>query len=169
MIRQPRLLKQHLQEERGAVMLTALFFLFCLGSLLSLLLLLEQAALMEMQVQHTADVVTKGSRAAGKWEYVDEQGEKRQRLFATTQEAERYEATIIRGAREEADILWGLNSPSLEKGAGYAGAVHQKGEKASLYAQGIYYLRVEVKREIPLFWDLFSVKLDRVSQSGVYD
>lgn len=169
MIRQPHTFRQRIREERGAIMLTALFFLFCLGSLLSLLLLQEQAALLKMEMQHTADVVTKGARAAGAWEYIDEQGERKKRLFATSREAERYEAAIIRGAREEAEILWRLNGPSLEPGSDLAVAVHQKGEKPSYYRQGFYHVRVEVKRDIPLFWDLFSVKLDRVSQSGVYE
>lgn len=169
MTRLPQTFKQRIREERGSVMLTALFFLFCLGSLLSILLLEEQADLMEMQMQHTADIVSKGARSAGKWEYIDEQGEKRKMLFATTREAERFGAQIIRGAREEADILWNVNRPALEQGADTAAIIHQKGEQRHLYGQGIYHVRVEAKRSMSLFWETFRATAERVSQSGIYD
>ncbi|MFS0558509.1 hypothetical protein [Brevibacillus sp. 179-C9.3 HS] len=157
------------KEERGATMITVLFFLFCLGSLLSILLFLEQTDYLEMKMQHTADLVTKGARAAGKWEYIDSNGDKQVRLFATKEEADQRDADIIRGAREEAGILWRLNSPSLEGASDEVSVIHQKGERSYLYLQGIYHLEVEVKRSIPVFWDELFVKMSRVSQSGVYD
>lgn len=157
------------REERGATMITALFFLFCLGSLLSILLFLEQTDYLEMKMQHTADLITKGARAAGKWEYTDSNGEEQVRLFATQKEANRYEAQIIRGAREEAGILWRLNGPNLERSSDEISVIHQKGERPYLYLQGIYHLELEVEQSIPVFWDELFVKLSRVSQSGVYD
>ncbi|ELK41581.1 MULTISPECIES: hypothetical protein [Brevibacillus] len=157
------------KEESGATMITMLFFLFCLGSLLSLLLFSEQADFLEMNVQHTADLVTKGARAAGLWEYTDTDGETQSRLYATSQEAEQADAEVIRGAREEAAILWRLNKSSLESRAAGVSAVHQRGERAYLYRQGIYHLQVEVEQRIPVFWGELDVKIARVSQSGVYD
>jgi len=161
--------KQRLREERGAVMLTTIFFLFCLGGLLSLLLFLEQGDLLEMKTQHSADLVSKGARAAGKWEYVDSEGEKQTRLFATTEEAVQNEADIIRGAREEADILWRLNWLALAREGGEAHAIHQKGEKSYLYRQGIYHVRVEASRSLPILWGDLVVNVGRVSQSGIYE
>lgn len=169
MIQLPHNFRQRLSEERGAVLLTALFFLFCLGSLLSLLLFVEQGDILEMEAQHTADLLSKGARAAGKWEYVDAEGERQSRLFATTEEAEQQDVQIIRGAREEAEILWRLNRATLENGSNKAFVIHQKGEQPHLYRQGIYHVRVTVERRLALLWDEFEAKLDRVSQSGVYE
>ncbi|MGN7472129.1 hypothetical protein [Brevibacillus sp. SAFN-007a] len=162
-------LQRGAEEESGATMITMLFFLFCLGSLLSLLLFAEQADYLKMNVQHTADLVTKGARAAGLWEYTDTEGKTQRRLYATSQEAEQADAKVIRGAREEADVLWRLNKPSLENKATGISVVHQKGERASLYRQGIYHLQVEVEQRIPVIWGELDVTVDRVSQSGVYD
>lgn len=167
MIRDCKKWSRRFAEERGAIMVTALFFFFCLGGLISLLLLQEQADLWEMHMQQTADAISKGARAAGKWEYYDDQGEKQKRLFATTDEARRYQAVIIRGAREEAQILWDLNSPKWESPRDSVKIVHQKGERSQLYRQGIYYVQVEVKKEIPLFWKMFDLRMERVSQSEI--
>lgn len=161
--------RSKLADEKGAVMLTMIFFLFCLGSLVSLLLFQEQADYLKMKVQHTADLISKGARAAGKWEYVDTEGERRTRLFATTDEAVGSEAEIIRGAREEAEILWGNNRSSLEKGFDRARITHQKGEQPYLYRQGIYHVRIGVDSNVPYLWDDVDIRMERVSQSGVYD
>jgi hypothetical protein len=155
------------KEERGAVLLTTLFFLFCLCGLLSLLLLMEQADVVQMKTQQTADIITKGARAAGKWSYVDESGEEKKILFATTREAQRNNAKIIRGAREEAAILWELNEPGLRKYAEELSVVHQKGERRSLYRQGIYHLRITVKSRIELLGESEKIIFERVSQSGL--
>jgi hypothetical protein len=155
-------------QERGATLVTTLFFLVCLSGLLSLLLFQEQADFLEMKTQQTADLITKGARAAGRWEYVDADGEKRQMLFATTREAERNGAAIIRGAREEADILLRLNEPSLRKEADVIQVIHQKGEQKYLYRQGLYHVRLEVSSLIELFWETTRVTLSKVSQSGLY-
>ncbi|MGG4494182.1 hypothetical protein [Brevibacillus reuszeri] len=161
--------KQRLREERGAVLISTIFFLFSLGGLLSLLLFLEQSDLLEMKTQHTADIVSKGARAAGKWEYVDSEGKRQLRLFATTEEAIQNDADIIRGAREEAAILWQLNRSALASEAKVAHAIHQKGEKAYLYRQGIYHVRIETEKSIPIWWGELDAKVGRVSQSGVYE
>jgi hypothetical protein len=155
-------------QERGGVMMTALFFIFCLCGLLSLLLFQEQIGLLTMRMQQTADVVTKGARAAGKWEYVNDRGEKKSVLFATTEEASRRRADIIRGAREEADMLWRMNEQSLWEQAESITAVHQKGERKYLYSQGVYHFRLEVISQLQLFWESVRVTIARVSQSGVY-
>jgi hypothetical protein len=162
-------ISERMAEERGTITLTALFFLLCLGGLVSLLLLLGQAGLLSMQAQQTADIVSKGARAAGKWEYTDDQGSKRTYLFATTREARRHNADIVRGAREEADILWRLNSPAVERRADEAVIIHQKGEQKYLYRQGIYHVRVQVFSRLPLLWQEVEAGLDRTSQSGIYD
>jgi hypothetical protein len=158
---------RRLAEERGATMVTALFFFFCLGGLLSILLLQEQADLWEMHMQQTADTVSKGARAAGKWEYVNSRGKEQKRLLATSAEARRYDADIIRGAREEAQILWSLNIPDWVNEKDTVTIVHQRGEMDHLYRQGIYHVSVELKKEIPLFWDMFDLRLERVSQSEI--
>lgn len=150
-------------------MITMIFFLFCLGGLLSLLLFQGQAHFASMNAQHTADLITKGARTAGRWEYVDTEGERQTRLFATTDEAIQAEAQIIRGAREEAEILWNHNRSSLEPGTDTAYVIHQKGEKPSLYRQGIYYVRIGVDSSLSTFWREIDLKLERVSQSGTYD
>jgi hypothetical protein len=160
--------RQLLVQERGGVMMTALFFIFCLCGLISLLLFQEQIGLLTMRVQQTADVVTKGARAAGKWEYINDRGEKKNILFATAEEARRRRADIIRGAREEADMLWRMNEPALLKQAESIVAVHQKGERKSLYSQGVYHLRLEAISQLQLFWKTVRVAISRVSQSGVY-
>lgn len=162
-------LKKRMREERGSIMISTIFFLVCLGGLLSLLLFLEQTDLLEMKMQHTADLVSKGARAAGKWEYLDSEGDKQVQLIATTVEAEQKEADIIRGAREEAEILWQLNSSALERRDIEAYAIHQKGERSYLYQQGLYHVRIEAESSVPTFWDHLDVKLSRVSQSGVYE
>lgn len=157
------------REENGATMITMLFFLFCLGGLLALLLLSEQADYLEMKVQHTADLITKGARAAGMWEYANSDGAPEQRLYATTEEAEQENAEVIRGAREEAAILWTMNQSALASRAEEISVVYQKGERSHLYRQGIYHLKMEVDQRIPAFWEQLDVKIERVSQSGVYD
>lgn len=157
---------QAVKEERGAVLLTTLFFLFCLCGLLSLLLFIEQADFLQMKTQQTADIITKGARAAGKWTYVDGSGEKREILFATTREAQQRKAEIIRGAREEAAILWSLNEAGLQKNAEELSVIHQKGERKSLYNQGIYHLRITVNSRIELVGESVPVTFPRVSQSG---
>lgn len=168
-MRIPTHYRSKLADERGAVMITMIFFLFCLGGLLSILLFQEQANFLQMNTQHTADLISKGARAAGKWEYVDTEGERQTRLYATTEEAVQSEAEIIRGAREEAEILWNFNRSSLERGTDSARVTHQKGEKRYLYRQGIYHVRIEVDRSLSLFWGDEEVELERVSQSGTYD
>jgi len=168
MSRPARNWRKHFADERGATMVTALFFFLCLGGLLSILLLQEQVDYWEMHMQQTADAISKGARAAGKWEYVDEQGEVQKRLFATTQEARRYEAGIIRGAREEAELLWGLNTPKWDNWSDdRTSIVHQRGERAHLYSQGIYHVSVGMKKNIPIFWNRFQLLLERVSQSEI--
>jgi hypothetical protein len=162
-------ISERLGEERGTITLTALFFLLCLGGLVSLLLLLGQAGLLSMQAQQTADIVSKGARAAGKWEYIDGQGSKRTYLFATTREARRHNADIVRGAREEAELLWRLNSPAVERRAVEVSIIHQKGEQKHLYRQGIYHVRVQVFSRLPLMWQETEAELDRTAQSGIYD
>ena len=161
----PQKMGRWIADERGATMVTALLFFFCLGTLLSIMLLHEQADFWEMRMQHTADIISKGARAAGKWEYIDPFGEEKKLLFATTEEAERQGADIIRGAREEAKILWDLNQPSFDNRNDYADIVHQKGESERLYRQGVYHVRITLEREIPLFWDMFDLKIEKVSQS----
>ncbi|MFD2369650.1 hypothetical protein ACFSO0_06700 [Brevibacillus sp. GCM10020057] len=158
-----------LRDERGVITVTMIFFLFCLGGLLSLLLFLEQTHLVKMNVQQTADLISKGARAAGKWEYIDATGERQTRLYATTEEALQSKADVIRGAREEAEILWNQNRASLDGRAGQARIVHQKGEMQHLYRQGIYYVWIGVKSTLSLFWGEDEVELERVSQSGAYD
>ncbi|RNB77794.1 hypothetical protein EDM59_30460 [Brevibacillus nitrificans] len=162
--------RSKLADERGATLLTMIFFLFCLGGLLSLVLFQEQTHFLKMNVQQTADIISKGARAAGKWEYVDAEGNRQTRLFATKEEAIQSEAEIIRGAREEAEILWNDNRASLERGKlDDAHVVHQKGEKQHLYKQGIYYIWIGVETRLSSFTEDYQVKLERVSQSGTYD
>lgn len=167
-MRIPTEYRTKLADERGAVMITMIFFLFCMCGLLSLLLFQEQANFLQMNTQHTADLISKGARAAGKWEYVNTEGERQTRLYATTEEAIQSEAEIIRGAREEAEILWNLNRSSLERGTD-AHITHQKGEKPYLYRQGIYHVRIGVDSSLSLLWGDEDVELERVSQSGTYD
>lgn len=167
MMRSAKLTALFLRREEGAILLTTIFFLFCLCGLLSMLLLVEQAGLHRTKVQQTADIVTKGARAAGKWEYVDGNGEIQKILIATTREAERRNASIIRGAREEADILITLNEPALREVLEQVTVTHQKGEQRYLYKQGIYHLRLEAKSNIQLFWEVMLLSFSRVSQSGL--
>jgi hypothetical protein len=160
--------KKSWDEERGTAALTSLYFIICLAGLLSLLLFVGQAGFMEMRTQQTADLITKGARAAGKWVYVDPgTGKVKKRLFATEREARRFKADIIRGAREEAEILYRLNEPGLQKNAKEMMVVHQKGEQKYLYRQGIYHLRLQVVSEAALFWESIELFLERVSQSEV--
>ncbi|MEJ8547127.1 hypothetical protein [Brevibacillus borstelensis] len=160
---------ERLAEERGTTTVTALFFLICMGGLLSIMLVQGQANLSSMRVQQTADIVSKGARAAGAWEYRDSDGETRRLLIATSREAERYEADIVRGAREEAELLWGLNRPAVERQAESAAIIHQKGEKKSLYGQGIYHVKIEARQKLHHLWGKADVTFRRVSQSGMYD
>lgn len=162
-----RALRQLVRQERGAVMITALFFLFCLCGLVSLLLFIEQTDLVEMKTQQTADLITKGARAAGTWTYTNDVGDVQKVLFETTAEANRRKAKIIRGAREEADILWRLNLPSLQKEGSKVKAIHQRGEQSSLYRQGIYHLRIFNQDRVHLIWESVLLSFERVSQSGL--
>lgn len=159
--------RQLVRQERGAVMITTLFFLFCLCGLLSLLLFIEQTDLIKMKTQQTADLITKGARAAGTWAYVTGTGDVQKMLFETTEEASRRKANIIRGAREEAEILWKLNLPSLQEEDRRVTAVHQKGEQGSLYRQGIYHLRIFNQNRVHLLWETVLLSFERVSQSGI--
>ncbi|NGQ96435.1 hypothetical protein G3578_14825 [Brevibacillus sp. SYP-B805] len=155
-------------EEDGTATLHSLYFMLCLAGMISLLLLIGQVGYLQMKTQQTADLITKGARAAGAWVHVDpESGEVTKRLFATKQEARRYDADIIRGAREEAEILYELNEPGLQKDVETIVAEHQKGERKSLYRQGIYHLRLQVESNVPLFWEMIELLLERVSQSEV--
>ncbi|RNB82801.1 hypothetical protein EDM56_23165 [Brevibacillus fluminis] len=155
-----------LKQEHGTVMLISLFFLICLFAFSSLVLLLGQGALVGMRTQQTADLITKGARAAGKWTKTNpETGETKSRLFATTQEAREQNASIIRGAREEAEKLFELNRDALEKTAHRVDITHQKGEKHFLYNQGIYHLEITVEQEALLLWETPIMKVRRVSQS----
>ncbi|WP_243014857.1 hypothetical protein [Brevibacillus borstelensis] len=160
---------QQLAEERGTMTVTALFFLICTGGLLSIMLIQGQASLASMRVQQTADIVSKGARAAGAWEYQDADGETKKILVATSSEAKRYEADIVRGAREEAGLLWELNRPAVERQAESATVVHQKGERKSLYGQGIYHVKIEARQKLHHLWGESDVTFRRVSQSGMYD
>ncbi|GAA4721516.1 hypothetical protein [Brevibacillus fulvus] len=157
-----RRLRRQLTNERGAILLTTLFFLFCMCGLISILLLIGQASVAEMRTQQTADLVTKGARAAGKGVYKGEA-----RLFATTREANQQKVEIIRGAREEAEILVNLNKSGLEKSGKVKGITHQKGNLHYLYAQGIYHLRIELQTELVLMWDALRLTFQKVSQSEV--
>lgn len=161
---------QRLAEEKGATMIMSMLFLTCLFGLLSLLVLIGQADLLEMKMQHTADIISKGARAAGKWTYIDKKTghEIRTVLFATKREANKAEANIVRGAREEAEILFKLNKDALEGMADRLSVVHQKGEKHHLYDQGIYYLELFAEKEVQLSWDKASIELRRVSQSSIH-
>lgn len=159
---------QRIKEEHGTVLLTTLFSIICLFGFLSLLLLSSQTDLLGMRTQQTADLITKGAKAAGKWTYTDSMtGEKQTMLFATTREARKKKAKIIRGAREEAEILYELNRHALEQTVKRIDAIHQKGEMRSLYSQGIYHLELKVEKEAQLVWKKAYLKLRIVSQSEV--
>lgn len=159
---------RRLKHENGAVMVTSIFILICLFGFLSLVLLLGQASLLGMRTQQTADLITKGARTAGKWTKLDPKtGEKQTMLFATTRDARKQKAHIIRGAREEAELLYELNREALEKSAQRVDITHQKGEKNFLYSQGIYHLELTVEQEALLLWENGHMKLRRVSQSEV--
>lgn len=158
-----------LVEEQGTVLITTMFFLICLFGLVSLLLLHEQATVLNMRTQQTADLITKGARTAGKWTYIDpETGKKHTILFRTTSEARARQAKIIRGAREEAAILYKLNQSALYQEADRIEVEHQKGEKRWLYNAGIYHLAIDAEREALHVWDSVKLVLRRVSQSGLY-
>lgn len=156
-------------DERGSTMLTMLFFLLIMFGLLSLLLLAEQASVTEMRMQQTADLITKGARAAGTWEYQTPSGRWRKRLIATSEEAERLNANIVRGSREEAEILYQLNKSALHPEVNRVWIHHQNGEEASLYTRGIYRVALYVENEILLIGQTVEVLFHRISQSGVYD
>ncbi len=157
-----------LKEEQGTILLQTLFIMICLFGFLGLLLFMEQASLMKMQVQQTADVITKGARAAGSAEYTDSMGTTHKLLVATDREAAQRKLNIVRGAREEADILYSLNKKTLQTSAESVSVVHQKGEQRSLYDQGIYHLALTVEKRAALVWDSFLMTIRRTSQSGVY-
>lgn len=161
--------KPTLKQECGATLLTILFFLVCLCGLVSLLLVAEQASITQMRLQQTADLITKGARTAGKWEYETPSGRTKKRLIATTREAQRRKADIIRGAREEAEILYKLNKAALEKESELVSIIHQQGEKKSLYSSGIYHVYLSVEKQVEMVTDSFKILFQRVSQSGVYD
>src|SRR5690606_18439080 len=110
---------------------------------------------------------SKGARAAGQWRYIDESGKVQKRLFATTEEAREQQAKIIRGAREEAEILYQLNSREGLASVDQVTVVHQKGEKKYLYNQGIYHVAIELTQRISLFFESFAVTLRRVAQSEI--
>ncbi|UFJ40584.1 DUF2188 domain-containing protein [Brevibacillus humidisoli] len=154
-------------EERGTVVVTALFFFLCLGGFCSLLLLVGQAGLVEMRAQQTADLVSKGARAAGKWTYTAEDGQRRTILFATKLEAIQHGAKIVRGAREEAAILLSRNRAGFPQSVKNLSAIHQKGERRYLYRQGIYHIVLQLESDWSLFWQSVSTGLHRVSQSGL--
>ncbi|MCR8965267.1 hypothetical protein GOP56_16500 [Brevibacillus sp. 7WMA2] len=161
-------LRRIIEEERGSILPTSLFFLICLCLLLSMVLFMQQVDVTQMRMQHTADIIVKGARTAGQWIEVDSET-KRERalLIATTEEAKRKKASIIRGAREEADILYRLNKPGLDQIAGDISITHQKGEKASLYTQGIYHLAIELKKKIYMLFEERELLFRRTSQAGI--
>lgn len=161
--------KMLLRQEYGATLLTILFFLICLCGLVSLLLVAEQASITQMRLQQTADLITKGARKAGTWEYETPSGRKKKKLIATTREARRRNADIIRGAREEAEILYQLNEATLLKENERVDIIHQKGEKKSLYTSGYYHVYLSVNKQIEMVTDSFMILFHRVSQSGIYD
>ncbi|WP_235828027.1 hypothetical protein [Brevibacillus migulae] len=155
-------------EERGSAVIHAIYLIGCFGGLLSILLFVEQVSYLDMRVQHTADLTTKAARVAGEWQYYDQDtGSMKKRLFETTKEAKEHHAEIIRGAKEEAVILLGLNADGLEKRTEEITIIHQKGNQKSLYKQGIYHVRIWVKSKLPLFLKNRTVTLERVSQSEV--
>ncbi|USG65979.1 hypothetical protein NDK47_01065 [Brevibacillus ruminantium] len=160
---------EKLAEERGTTTVTALFFLICMGGLLALLLVIGQVNLAKMRTQQTADIISKGARAAGAGEYLDLFGEKQSVLFATKQDALQHDADVVRGAREEAEELWRLNSPAITRQAKDATIRHQKGEQRRLYNQGIYYVEIVTDYPIHHFWGEVNGTFRRVSQSGIYD
>lgn len=157
-------------NERGTFSLVALMFFVCMGGLLSFLLLMGQADLQDMRTQQTADLITKGARAAGEWRYVDSHGDKRRVLIATTEEAREYGADIPRGAREEAELLFRWNAGALHHSMDFVSITHQKGERSSLFRQGIYHVSLTTSKLIRLFMgEPFVRTVRRVSQSGLYD
>lgn len=153
-------------EERGTVLITALFFFLFLGGLCSLLLFVGQVGLTKMKAQQTADLVSKGARAAGKWTETGEDGKRRTILFATRAEALRQGVHIVRGAREEAELLVDRNRSAFPQSVAAVSAIHQKGERRYLYRQGIYHVVLELESEWELFWQSVRSTLRRVSQSG---
>lgn len=161
-------LKRIIVEERGSILPTSLFFLICLCLLLSMVLLMQQADLTQMRIQQTADVIVKGARTAGQWTKVDpETKEVRVSLIATTEEARRKKANIIRGAREEAEILYRLNKTGLNQTVRDINITHQKGEKPSLYTQGIYYVAIEMKKKIYMIFEEREFRFRRTSQAEI--
>ncbi|MGD8192488.1 hypothetical protein ACQCN2_21165 [Brevibacillus ginsengisoli] len=161
--------KYRIAEERGATLITMLFFLTALIGLLSILLLAEQASLTEMRMQQTADLITKGARSAGEWEYKTPSGSWKKTLIATTEEANQVHADIVRGAREEAEILYQMNKESLQPDLHTVRITHQNGEEKGLYSRGIYRVAISVQKKIELLTSSIEVLFKRISQSGVYD
>ncbi|WP_019123123.1 hypothetical protein [Brevibacillus massiliensis] len=164
-----RTFRDVMKEERGSALLSSLFFFLCIAGFLSLLLFVEQADLAEMKTQQTADLISKGARSAGEWTTIDEKGREKKVLIATTEEAKSLQADIVRGAREEAELLYRLNQAGLQSGSGKVAVVHQKGEVQSLYRQGIYHVTIETTKQVQLLWDSIRLSFRRVSQSGLYD
>ncbi|AYB40384.1 hypothetical protein [Brevibacillus laterosporus] len=161
-------LRRIIVEERGSILPTSLFFLICLCLLLSMVLLMQQADLTQMRIQQTADIIVRGARTAGQWIEVDsETKEARSLLIATTEEAKRKKASIIRGAREEAEILYRLNKTGLNRIARDINITHQKGEKSSLYTQGIYHVAIEMKKKVYMLFGAREFLFRRTSQAGI--
>lgn len=156
-------------EERGATLITMLFFLTALFGFLSILLFTEQTRVTEMRMQQTADLITKGARSAGVWEYKTPSGRWKKTLIATTEDAKRVRADIVRGAREEAEILYQMNKEALQPERHTVRIVHQNGEQEGLYSRGFYRVALYVQEEIQLVTSSFKVLFERISQSGVYD
>ncbi|WP_232699067.1 hypothetical protein [Brevibacillus daliensis] len=157
-----------LLEERGTILPLSLFFLIILSLLLSMVLLVEQADLVQMKTQQTADLIVKGARTAGQWiEYDKGSGRTKTYLFATTEEALRHKAKIIRGAREEAEILYKLNAPELQAKSKEVSIIHQKGEQKSLYTQGIYHVAIHVEKKLYMLFDDFDFTFFRTAQAEI--
>lgn len=152
-------------EERGTVLITALFFFLFLGGLCSLLLFVGQVGLTQMKAQQTADLVSKGARAVGKWTVVGDDGKPRTILFATRAEAIQHGANIVRGAREEAELLIQRNQSEFPRSVEMVTAIHQKGEQRYLYREGIYHIVLQLKSKWELLWQTVRTTVSRVSQS----
>lgn len=155
------------KEQKGTIAITNLYLILCLAGLVSLLLFSEQVTYLDMRLQQTADLTTKAARVAGAWEYTDDAGVRKKRLFATLEEAQEERADIIRGAQEEAAILLSANGEALDKITDELTIVQQRGNQRSLYKQGIYHLSITADAQIPLFGKTQPITMVRVSQSQV--
>ncbi|WP_255298603.1 hypothetical protein [Brevibacillus dissolubilis] len=167
MIHGRAILHRFIADEQGTILPAALFFWICMAGFVSLLLLIEQADLTEMKTQQTADLIVRGARYAGEGVYVTKSGEEKRRLFATTEEGQHYKAELIRGAREEAEILLRYNQAGLLSTVDSMRIDHQKGEQGSLYYQGIYHVAVEVKKQTDLFGRNTELKFRRTAQAEI--